>query len=117
MNIHIDSPTVILLPLASFTSFFVLNIIEVWLIYNDVPISSVSFCLSLFCLKAGHKFPFMKVFPPLLSTAYTPPGSRGGPHLEDDTDVLAQRVHVLEGELEGNGVGVEVGTVLPPSRG
>ena len=48
MNIHIDSPTVILLPLASFTSFFVLNIIEVWLIYNDVPISSVSFCLSLF---------------------------------------------------------------------
>ena len=55
--------------------------------------------------------------PPLLSTAYTPPGSRGGPHLEDDTDVLAQWVHVLEGELEGNGVGVEVGTVLPPSRG
>ena len=48
MNIHIDSPTVILLPLASFTSFFVLNIIEVWLIYNDEPISSVSFCLSLF---------------------------------------------------------------------
>ena len=36
MNIHIDSPTVILLPLASFTSFFVLNIIEVWLIYSVV---------------------------------------------------------------------------------
>ena len=48
VNIHIDSPTVIPLPLASFTSFFVLNIIEVWLIDDVVPISSVSFCLSLF---------------------------------------------------------------------
>ena len=60
MNIHIDSPTVILLPLASFTSFFVLNIIEVWLIYNDVPISSVSFLGGLkicWTEQSGHSFP------------------------------------------------------------
>lgn len=38
-----------------------------------------SFCLLLFCLTAGHKFPFMKVFPPLLSSQgeeYNPYHSR-----------------------------------------
>ena len=65
----------------------------------------------------------LRLFPPpldsLLSSLYRlrPTRLDGGPHLEDDTDVLTQRVHILEGELEGNGVGVEVGTVLSPSRG
>lgn len=34
------------------------------------------------------------------------------PALEDDSDVLTQRVHILEGELEGDCIGVEVRTVL-----
>lgn len=33
-------------------------------------------------------------------------------HLEDDSDVLTQWIHILEGELEGDCIGVEVGTVL-----
>lgn len=37
----------------------------------------------------------------------------GGTHLEDDTDVLPQGVDVLEGQLQGHSVGVEVGAVLP----
>jgi hypothetical protein len=33
-------------------------------------------------------------------------------HLEDDSDVLTQRIHILEGKLEGDRIGVKVGTVL-----
>lgn len=38
-------------------------------------------------------------------------------HLEDDTDVLTQGIHILEGELEGDRVGIEVGTVLYNTEG
>lgn len=33
-------------------------------------------------------------------------------HLEDNADVLPEGVDVLEGELQGDGVGVEIGAVL-----
>lgn len=33
-------------------------------------------------------------------------------HLEDDSDILSQWIHILEGKLEGDSIGVEVGTVL-----
>lgn len=32
--------------------------------------------------------------------------------LEDDVDVVSSRVQVLEGQFEGHGIGVEVGTRL-----
>lgn len=44
-----------------------------------------------------------------------PAGGRA--HLEDDPDIFPQGVDVLEGELQGDGVGVEIGAVLPPGKG
>lgn len=46
---------------------------------------------------------------------WAPDGGRA--HLEDDPDIFPQGVDVLEGELQGDGVGVEIGAVLPPGKG
>lgn len=37
----------------------------------------------------------------------------GQAYLEDDSDVFPKGINVLEGELQGDGVGVEIGAVLP----
>lgn len=47
--------------------------------------------------------------PPSLPSLYS--------HLEDDSDVLTQWIHILEGKLEGDRVGVEVGAVLYSREG
>lgn len=37
-------------------------------------------------------------------------------HLKNNTDVLPKRVDILEGQLQGDSVGVEIGTILQPRR-
>lgn len=46
---------------------------------------------------------------------WAPPGGRA--HLEDNSDVFPEGIDVLEGELQRDGVGVEVGAVLPWEEG